>query len=48
MKKYLGLVLISLLLCTNVYASKESIKKDGFIIPSNNGKIKLKLKKNLK
>ena len=28
MKKYLGIVLISLLLCTNVYASKESIKKE--------------------
>ena len=43
MKKYLGLVLISLLLCTNVYASKESIKKDGFIIPTNKWKDKIEI-----
>ena len=43
MKKYLGLVLFGLLLCTNVYASKESIKKDGFIIPTNKWKDKIKI-----
>ena len=35
MKKYLSIVLVSLLLCTNLYASKESIKKDGFINSGN-------------
>ena len=43
MKKYLGIVLVSLLLCTNLYASKESIKKDGFIIPTNKWKDKIKI-----
>ena len=35
MKKYLGIVL------------KESIKKDGFIIPTNKWKDKIKIEKNL-
>ena len=43
MKKYLGIVLVSLLLCTNLYASKESIKKDGFIIPTDKWKDKIKI-----
>ena len=46
MKKYLGIVLVSLLLCTNLYASKESIKKDGFVIPTNKWKDKIKIDEN--
>ena len=37
MKKFLGVIFISFLLCTNIYANpKESIKKDSLIISGVN------------
>ena len=47
MKKFLGLVLINLLLCSNVYAnSNDRIKTDGFVIPTNKWKDKIKIDEN--
>ena len=47
MKKFLALILLSLTLSNNVYAnSKESIKKDGFLIPTNKWKDKIKIDEN--
>ena len=43
MKKIL-LIIVTLIFTTNVYAnSKETIKKDGFIIPTNKWKDKIKI-----
>ena len=47
MKKFLALILLSLILCNNVYAnSKEMIKKDGFVVPTNKWKDKIKIDEN--
>ena len=47
MKKFLGLILINLLLCSNVYAnSNDRIKTDGFVIPTNKWKDKIKIDEN--
>ena len=47
MKKFLALILVSLTLSNNVYAnSKESIKKDGFLIPTTKWKDKIKIDEN--
>ncbi len=46
MKKIL-LIIVTLILTTNVYAnSKETIKKDGFVIPTNKWKDKIKIDEN--
>ena len=49
MKKILMLIMLSLILGGNVYGNpKESIKKDGFIIPTNKWKDKIKIDENFK
>ena len=46
MKKIL-LIIVTLIFTTNVYAnSKETIKKDGFVIPTNKWKDKIKIDEN--
>ena len=46
MKKFLIIITLSLILGGNAYAnSKEVIKTDGFLIPTNKWKDKLKLTK---
>ena len=43
------LLILTLIFTTNVYAnSKESIKKDGFIIPTNKWKDKIEINENFK
>ena len=45
--KKIFLIIIALIFTTNVYAnSKESIKKDGFVIPTNKWKDKIKIDEN--
>ena len=46
MKKIL-LIIVILIFTTNVYAnSKETIKKDGFVIPTNKWRDKIKIDEN--
>ena len=46
MKKFLALIILSLILGSSVASSKESIKKDGFVIPTNKWKDKIKINEN--
>ena len=46
MKKFLALIILSLILGSSVASSNESIKKDGFVIPTNKWKDKIKIDKN--
>ena len=48
MKKFLALIILSLILGIGFANSNENIKKDGFLIPTNKWKDKLKLMKILK
>ena len=43
MKKFLALIILSLILGSSVANSVESIKKDGFLIPTNKWKDKIKI-----
>ena len=43
MKKFLALIILSLILGSSVANSNESIKKDGFVIPTNKWKDKIKI-----
>ena len=45
MKNFLALILCILILSNNVYAN-EKIKKDGFVIPTNKWKDKIKIDEN--
>ena len=43
MRKFLVIIMLSLILCGSAYAnSKEVIKTDGFVIPTNKWKDKIK------
>ena len=46
MKKFLALIILSLILVGGVANSNESIKKDGFVIPTNKWKDKIKINEN--
>ena len=46
MKKFLALIILSLILGSSVASSNESIKKDGFVIPTNKWKDKIKIDEN--
>ena len=46
MKKFLALIILSLILGSSVASSNESIKKDGFLIPTNKWKDKIKINEN--
>ena len=46
MKKFLALIILSLILGISVASSNDSIKKDGFVIPTNKWKDKIKIDKN--
>ena len=47
--KKIFLINVTLIFTTNVYAnSKETIKKDGFVIPTNKWKDKIKIDENFK
>ena len=46
MKRFLVTIILSLILSTSVYANPESIKKDGFVIPTNKWKDKIKINEN--
>ena len=46
MKKFLALIILSLILGSSVASSNESIKKDGFVIPTNKWKDKIKINEN--
>ena len=48
MKKFLALIILSLILAIGVANSNESIKKDGFLIPTNKWKDKIKINENFK
>ena len=48
MKKFLALIILSLILGSSVASSNESIKKDGFVIPTNKWKDKIKIDENFK
>ena len=48
MKKFLALIILSLILGGSVASSNESIKKDGFLIPTNKWKDKIKIDENFK
>ena len=45
MRKFLVIIMLSLILSGSAYANPESIKKDGFEYQQINGKINLKLMK---
>ena len=42
MRKFLSLIILSLILGSSVASSNESIKKNGFLIPTNKWKDKIK------
>ena len=46
MRKFLGIIMLSLILSGGAYANPESIKKDGFVIPTNKWKDKIKIDEN--
>ena len=47
MKRFLTIILFFLVLCNNVYAnSKERIQTNGFVIPTNKWKDKIKINEN--
>ena len=46
MKKFLALIILGLILGNSVASSNESIKKDGFVIPTNKWKDKIKINEN--
>ena len=46
MKKFLALIILSLILGSSVANSNESIKKDGFVIPTNTWKDTIKINEN--
>ena len=46
MKKFLAFIILSLILGSSVANSNESIKKDGFLIPKNKWKDKIKIDEN--
>ena len=48
MKKLLALIIVSLILGSGVANSNEIIKKDGFLIPTNKWKDKIKINENFK
>ena len=41
MRKFLVIIMLSLILSGGAYANPESIKKDGFVIPTNKWKDKI-------
>ena len=46
MRKFLVIIMLSLILSGGAYANSESIKKDGFVIPTNKWKDKIKIDEN--
>ena len=46
MRKFLVIIMLSLILSGGAYANPESIKKDGFVIPTNKWKDKIKINEN--
>ena len=46
MRKFLVIIMLSLILSGGAYANPESIKKDGFVIPTNKWKDKIKIDEN--
>ena len=46
MRKFLVIIMLSLILSGGAYANPESIKKDGFVIPTNKWKDKIKNNEN--
>ena len=46
MRKFLVIIMLSLILSGSAYANPESIKKDGFVIPTNKWKDKIKIDEN--
>ena len=48
MKKFLALIILSLILGSSVAISNESIKKDGFLVPTSKWKDKIKIDENFK
>ena len=47
MRKFLVIIMLSLILSGGVYANPESIKKDGFVIQTNKWNDKIKINENL-
>ena len=43
MKKFLVIIMLSLILSNSAYANQEVIKTDGFVIPTNKWKDKIKI-----
>ena len=48
MKKFLVIIILGLILGSSVASSNESIKKNGFLIPTNKWKDKIKINENFK
>ena len=46
MKKFLVIIILGLILGSSVASSNESIKKNGFLIPTNKWKDKIKINEN--
>ena len=48
MKKFLVIIMLSLILSSSAYANPEVIKTDGFVMPTNKWKDKIKINENKK